>query len=94
MQGLITLIMSSLYGVRIQKDTNESFYCISEIWTNTDYDENVLDYWKLSNGKSIVKMKKDDDLDNDCGMENILPSHVGAIITCNSKRIMINFIKR
>ena len=29
----------------------------------TEFDENVLDYWKLPNGNYMVKMKKDDGLD-------------------------------
>ena len=31
----------------------------------TEYDENVLDYWKLPNGNYIVKLKKDDGLEGD-----------------------------
>ena len=49
MQGLVKLIMNSLYGVQIRKDVNESYYCKSENWTKTEFDENVLDYWKLPN---------------------------------------------
>ena len=50
MQGLVKLIMNSLYGVQIRKDINESYYCKSENWMKTEFDENVLDYWKLPNG--------------------------------------------
>ena len=50
MQGLIKLIMDSLYGVQIRKDIYESLYCKSEIWMKTEFDENVLDYWKLPDG--------------------------------------------
>ena len=39
--------MNSLYGVQIRKDVNESFYCKSETWMKTEFDENVLDFWKL-----------------------------------------------
>ena len=62
MQKLIKLIMNSLYGVQIRRDINESYYCKSETWMKTEFDENVLDYWKLTNGNYIVKMKKDDGL--------------------------------
>ena len=31
----------------------------------TEYDENVLDYWKLPNGIYIVKLRKYDGLDAD-----------------------------
>ena len=43
MQGLVKLIMNSLYGVQIRKDINESYYCRSENWMKTEIDENVLD---------------------------------------------------
>ena len=64
MQKLIKLIMNSLYGVQIRRDNNESYYCKSETWMKTEFDENVLDYWKLTNENYIVKMKKDDGLDD------------------------------
>ena len=59
----------------------------------TEYDENVLDYWKLSNGNYIVKMRKDDGLDDDCDNQKTLPSVLGAFILSISKRIMNNFIR-
>ena len=93
MQKLIKLIMNSLYGVQIQRDINESYYCKSETWMRTEFDENVLDYWKLTNGNYIVKMKKDDGLDDDCDIKNTLPAVLGAFILSNSKRIMNNFIR-
>ena len=93
MQGLVKLIMNSLYGVQIRKDINESYYCKSETWMKTEFDENVLDYWKLPNGNYIVKMKKDDGLDDDCDIKNTLPAVLGAFILANSKRIMNNFIR-
>ena len=93
MQGLIKLIMNSLYGVQIRKDINESYHCKSETWMKTEFDENVLDYWKLPNGNYIVKMKGDDGLDDDCDVKNTLPAVLGAFILSNSKRIMNNFIR-
>ena len=93
MQGLVTLIMNSLYGVQIRKDINESYHCKSEIWMKSEFDENVLDYWKLPNGNYIVKMKKDDGLDDDCDIKNTLPAVLGAFILANSRRIMNNFIR-
>ena len=56
----------------------------------TEYDENVSDYWKLANGNYIVKLKKDDGLEGDNDVKNTLPSH---FILSNSKRIMNNFIR-
>ena len=93
MQGLVKLIMNSLYGVQIRRDINESYYCESENWMKTEFDENVLDYWKLPNGKYIVKMKKDDGLDDDCDIKNPLPAVLGAFILSNSKRNMNIFIR-
>ena len=94
MQRLVKLIMNYLYGVQIRKDINESYSCKSETWMKTEFDENVLDYWKLPNGNYIVKMKKDDGLDDDdCDIKNTLPEVLGAFILSNSKRIMNNFIR-
>ena len=58
----------------------------------TDFDESVLDYWRLQNGKYFVKMKKDDGLDDDCDNKSTLPAVLGAFILSYSKRIMNNFI--
>ena len=58
MQKLVKLIMNSLYGVQIRKDIDQSYKCKSQHWMETEYDENVLDYWKLPNGNYIVKLKK------------------------------------
>ena len=70
MQGLVKLIMNSLYRIQIRKDTIESFYCKSEQWMKTELDENVLVYWKLPNENYIVKMIKDDGLeDDDCDIK-------------------------
>ena len=93
MQGLIKLLMNSLYGVQIRKDITESFHCKSEIWMKTEFDENVLDSWKLPNGNYIVKMKGDDGLDDDCDVKNTLPAVLGAFILANSRRIMNKFIR-
>ena len=58
MQGLVKLIMNSLYGGQIRKDIDQSYKCKSQHWMETEYDENVLDYWRLPNGNVIVKLKK------------------------------------
>ena len=58
MQGLVKLFMNSFYGVQLRRDISESYHCKSETWMKTEFDENVLDYWKLPNGNYIVKMKK------------------------------------
>ena len=93
LQGLVKLFMNSLYGVQIPKDIDQSYNCKSQYWKETEYDENVLGYWKLPNGNYIVKLKKDDGLEGDNDVKNTLPSHLGAFILSNSKRILNNFIR-
>ena len=44
MQGLVKLIMKSLYRVQIRKDINESYKWKSQHWMKTEHDDNVLDY--------------------------------------------------
>ena len=57
------------------------------------YDENVLEDWNLPNGNYIVKIKKNDGLDDDCDFKNNLPAHLGAFILSNSKIILNNLIR-
>ena len=52
-QRLVNIIMNSLYGVQIRRDINESYYCKLGTWIKTDFDENVLDYWRLPNGNIL-----------------------------------------
>ena len=93
LQRQVRLIMTSLYGVQIRKDIDQSYKCKSQHWMETEYDENVFDCWKLPNGNYIVKVKKDDGLESDNDVKNTIPSHLGAFILSNSKRIMNNFIR-
>ena len=93
MQSLVILIMNSLYGFQIRKDIDQSYKCKSQHWMETEYDDNVLDNWKLPNGNYIVKLKKDDDLDSDNDVKNTLPSQFGAFLLSNSKRNMNKFIR-
>ena len=58
-----------------------------------EYDENVLDYWKLPNENYILKFKEVDGLDGENNLKKTLPSNLGAFILSNSKRIMNNFIR-
>ena len=58
MEKLVKLILVSLYGAQIRKDIDQSYKCKSQYWMETEYDENVLDYYKLPNGNYIVKLKK------------------------------------
>ena len=93
MQGLLKLNMNSLYEAQIRRDINESNYCKSKTWRKTEFDENVLDYWNLPNGNYIVKMRKDDGLDDDCDIKNTLPAVLGAFILDNSGGNINEFIR-
>ena len=59
----------------------------------TEYDENVLDYWKLSNGVYILKMKKHEELHCDIDVKNAIPRPLKAFLLSNSKRYMNIFIR-
>ena len=65
MQLLVKLLMNSLYGENIRKDIEEKFSCKSELWMQTEYDERVKDYWKISNINYIVKMIDDPGLEDE-----------------------------
>ena len=92
MELLVKLLMNSLYGEQIRKDIEEKFACKSEYWMQTEYDERVKDYWKISGINYIVKMIDDAGLEDEVKKLNTMPLHLGAFVLSNSKRIMNNFI--
>ena len=51
LQILVKLIMKSLYGVQICRDIDQSSSCNSQHWMETEYNDNVLDFWRLPYGK-------------------------------------------
>ena len=51
----------------------------------TEYDDNVLDYWKMPNGNYLAKFWKNDGLNGNNDLKNTLPSQLGAFILSNSK---------
>ena len=52
----------------------------------TEFDEKVLDYWKILNGKYIVEMKKDIGLGDDVSdIKYTLLAVLGAVLLSNSK---------
>ena len=65
MQLLVKLLMNSLYGENIRKSIEEKFACKSEMWMQTEYDELVKDYWKISGINYIVKMIDDKGLEDE-----------------------------
>ena len=92
MHLLVKLLMNSLYGETIRKDIEEKFACKSEMWMQTEYDERVKDYWKISGINYIVKMIDDAGLEHNVKRLNTMPLHLGAFVLSNSKRNMKNFI--
>ena len=90
---LVKIIMKSLYGVQIRRDIDQSYKCKSQHWMETEYNDDVLDYWRLPNGTYIVKLKKDDGLNGDNDVKKTFPSHLGDFILTKSKGIMNNFIR-
>ena len=92
MQLLVKLIMNSLYGEFLRKDSLESYQCKSEMWMMTEYDERVLDCQKIRRGNYIVKMKDDEGLEDKVRKANTLPLQVIVSILSNSKSIMNIFI--
>ena len=92
MQLLVKLLMNSLYGEQIRKDIGEKFACKSEDWMQTEYDERVKDYCKISGNNYIVKMIDEAGLEYEVKKLNTMPLHLGAFVLSNSKRIMNNFI--
>ena len=92
MQLLVKFLMNSLYGEQIRKDIEEKFACKSEMWMQTEYDERVKDYWKISGINYIVKMIDDPRLEDEIKKLNTMPLHLGAFVLSNSKRIMNDFI--
>ena len=92
MQLLVKLLMNSLYGEQIRKDIEEKFLCKSQMWMESQYDERVKDYWKISGINYIVKMIDDEGLEDEIKKINTMPLHLGAFVLSNSKRIMNNFI--
>ena len=92
MQLLVKLLMNSLYGENIRKDIEEKFLCKSQMWMESEYDERVKDYWKISGINYIVKMIDDAGLEDEIKKINTMPLHLGSFVLSNSKRIMNNFI--
>ena len=65
--------MNSLYAVQIPKDKNEFRKCKSHSWMETEYDNIVLDYWKLPNEIYIVNLGRDDGLDGGIYLKKHIP---------------------
>ena len=60
---------------------------------HTEYDDNLLDYWKLAKGNYTLKLKKDDGLDGDNDVKDTKPSHLRSFFLDNSQKFMKNFVR-
>ena len=80
MQLLIKLTMNALYGEFLRKDITEKYERKSEAWMMSEYDEPVLDYQKINHGYYIVKLKKDDGLQDEVKKNNTLLLQLAAFI--------------
>ena len=58
MQSLALVIINSLKGIQIRKEIDDFYKYKSEHLMQTEYDGNVLDFWRLPNGNYIVKLEK------------------------------------
>ena len=96
MQNLVILLLNSLNGIQIRKGVNEFYKCETENLMKTEFGENVLEYWKTTNGNYIVQLKQDDALEIDNNVENILPSHLHlvAFISSNVNEIWITSFEK
>ena len=65
MQLSVKLLMNALYGEQIRKDIEEKFACKSAYWMQTEDDERVKAYWKISIINYIVKMIDDAGLEDE-----------------------------
>ena len=93
MQNLVKLILNNVYGVQIRENIADFFEHKFQNWMGKDFDDIVLDYWRLPNGIYRTKLKHEDGFYNRNIVENTLSSQLKAFILPNSKRTMNNFIR-
>ena len=92
MQLLVTFSVNSLYGEKIRKVFPEKLAFKSEYWMHSEYDERIIEYWKVSNGNKNVKKIHDRRLEGEVKRLNNKPLQLSAYVLSNSRRIMNNFI--
>ena len=59
----------------------------------TENDERVEEYWKIINGKYIVKLAQDEGKEDNNNKTNVMLLHLGAFVLSNGKRIMNIFVE-
>ena len=60
---------------------------------STEYDERVLDYWRLPKREYTLKLKQDDGLKWETELKNTMPVPLGSFVLNNSKGFVNNFIR-
>ena len=93
MQKLVKIFVNSLYGENNRNDFTEECNSKSEHWMSTEYDERVLEHWKLPTRDYIKKLKQNDGLESETNLKNTMPAHLGSYILSISKRINSNFLR-
>ena len=92
MQLLVNLLIKSLYGEQTREVMEEKFACKSEYWMKNKCDEKFKEYWKIKDGKNIVKMIDEAGSEDEVKKINTTPLRVGAFVLPNSKRLVEKFI--
>ena len=48
-----------------KKDIEESYKCVTQSWMKNEYDESVIDWFRLKKGKIMVGRKNKEGVDDD-----------------------------
>ena len=92
MQRLVKLHFKAFFNENIRKAFIEEQCSKSEFWMSTEYDETILEYWKLANGKYMFKLQQNEGLDCGTDLKNTKPTHLDSFISSNKKRYMKDFV--
>ena len=84
--------MNALFGQFLRKDITGDYERKSQAWKISEYDERVLDYYKINHGHYIVKLKDDDGMQDEVEKINTLPLQLAAFILSKAKELWINFL--
>ena len=86
--------MNCLTGDNIKKDIGYFYEITNKGWKATEKDDRVDENPKLENGGFFEKLKHDEGVAGGQTSENKgMPSHLGAFVLSESKRIINHFIK-
>ena len=82
LQTLAKKIAKSVYGGNLRWDVNEQFECVTDNWTEGNYDDGVKEWWPLRNGYIFNKSEIESDVDDHDIVKSInqLPCHLKSYI--------------